>query len=880
MIDGTRQALQRFVSLFRRNKLDKDLKAEMASHLEMAMEENLKAGMDPEEARRRARIDFGGTEQALERHRESRGLPLLDQLLQDLRYTFRTLRKDRAFAIIAILILALGIGANIAVFSVVNTILLRPLPFPESQQLVWFTGNKGEGGLSAVTYNVSSFEEFRKHNKSFAEVTSYQAFWGSSLYNMTGHGEPEVVQAVMVSDNFFQTLHVQPALGRGFQGSECVKGGPPAAILSHGFWQQHFAADRAIVGQTITLSDHMVTIVGVMPASFDFSTVFSPGLHEDVFIPAYMNELRDWGNTMAILGRLKPGVTVQQAQVEANVLFPQLRAAHPEWFMAYTADMTSLKDYVSGKLRRSLVMLWSAVGIILLIVCVNLSNLLLARLASRSKEFAMRSALGASRSRLIRQFITESLVLSAVGAALGVLLAVGVTTYLSHQGSIVLPLLSSVRVDFRALGWTLLITLMGGVLFGLAPGLALSSSNVQEGLKDSGRGMSEGRKHDRLRAAMVVSEVALACVLLVGAGLLLRSFLRVLDVDLGFQPSHAEALTIHYAEVNDGAKRGAILQEILRQVKALPGIEAAGIVDMLPLDRTRSWGLANPAREYQKDEDQSAIVRIVTPGYLEAMGIRLAAGRDFSWQDMSNSEDVVIVNETGARRNWPGESPLGHLARGMSKNGARVIGVVSDVRVSSLESSPGAEIYLLASEAEPEGAELVVRSKLPPEVLTPAVISTLRRLDPSQPATVFRPVQSPVDHSVSPRRFFVLLVGIFAALGLLLAALGIYGVISYSVTRQTQEIGIRMALGALPTRIQMDVLSRTFRLALFGVAIGGIASIAVSKVIASLLFKTEPTDPTAFVGAVILLLAVALLAGYRPALRATRVDPMTALRRE
>jgi predicted permease len=882
MIDTLRQSIQRFLSFFRGKHLDQDLRAEMYVHLEMAVEENLRNGMSEDEARRQALIAFGGAQQATEQHRDSRGLPFLDVLFQDLRYTFRTLRKDRAFTAIAILILALGIGANIVVFSVVNTILLRPLPFAAPEQLAWFAGNHGQGGLSDVTYNVGYYEEVSRHAQSFQEVTCYQAFWGSSEFNMTGHGDPQHGQAVMVANNFFHTLGLAPQLGRTFLPAEHQKGAGPVAMLTYPFWQQQFAGDPSVLGKSVNFNNTAVTIVGVLPASFDFGSVFSPGLHADVFIPAYMDDIRNWGNTVAIVGRLKPGVTLAQAQAELNILGPQFRAAHPDpdWFAEYTADLSHLKDYVTGKLRRSLFVLWGAVGLILLIVCVNLSNLLLARLASRGKEFAMRAALGASRARLTRQLLTESLVLSLIGATFGVALALGVTSYLAHQGSIILPLLNTIHVDGPALAWTLFITLLVGVLFGIAPGLVLSRSNVNENLKDSAaRGVSEGRKHDRLRSTLVVSEVALACVLLVGSGLLLRSFVRLLDVDLGFQPTNAAALTITYDGDNDGGKIAAKLQEIIAQVSSLPGVEAAGVTDMLPLDRNRGWGLLNPSREYRKDEDQGAIVRIVTPGYLQAMGIHLIAGRDISWQDTFAKEPVVVINQTAARRHWPGQDPIGRVARGFDKVPGRVIGVVSDVRVSSLESSPGSEIYLPVNYG-PEGSELVVRSKLPPDALTAEILPILRHLNPAQPNSTFRPIQTLVDHSVSPRRFFVVLVAIFAALGLLLAALGIYGVISYSVTRKTQEIGVRMALGALPLQVQLSVLARTMRLAALGIVIGAISSFAVSQVIAALLFQTEPTDLMTFSSAAILLLMVALLAGYMPALRATQVDPMTALRSE
>ena len=570
-------------------------------------------------------------------------------------------------------------------------------------------------------------------------------------------------------------------------------------------------------------------------------------------------------------------MSVAQAQAESNILFPQLRAAHPEWWEDYKSTITPLSEHVSGKLRRSLIVLWLAVGLILLIVCVNLSNLLLARAATRSKEFALRSALGAGRGRLIRQLLTESLALASAGAVLGLTLAFAVTTYLSHQGSIALPLLSSVTVDGTALGWTLLIAVGAAVLFGLVPAFKTAGGNLQEALKDAGPGMSQGKKHEGLRAALVVSEVALACVLLIGAGLLLRSFLRVLDVDLGFQPSRAAAIKLDYDDGDNPARRGVILQNILRRVGEIPGIESAGVADMLPLDRNRSWGFI--AKENVGDKKRhGAFVYVVTPGYLDAMGMRLREGRDFNWHDQPTSDPVIIINQAAARREWPSQDPIGRVALGLGRGEAHVVGVISDVRESTLEDVSGAQVYLPITQAGPEGAELVVRTKLPPDALAASVMRTLREINPGQPANEFRPIQQIVDHAVSPRRFFVLLVASFAALGLILATLGIYGVISYSVTRQTQEIGIRMALGATAGNVQWGVIQQTLRLALTGIALGTAASFAVAKGIASLLFGTQPTDPATFAAMVLLLTAVALAAGYIPARRASHIHPMTALR--
>jgi predicted permease len=595
-----------------------------------------------------------------------------------------------------------------------------------------------------------------------------------------------------------------------------------------------------------------------------------------------MDDFRDDGNDLALVGRLKPGVTLAQAQGEADRLFPQLlfEHKHPEYGKPYTGQLTLLKDYVSGKLRRSLIVLWCAVGLILLIVCVNLSNLLLARLAARSKEFGMRSALGAGRGRLVRQLLAESMVLATAGGAIGLGLADFTLRYLAHQGSIALPLLSMVRVDGTVLVWTLLIAVGAAVLFGAVPGMRVSGGNLQELLKDGGgHGATDGKKHGRLRSALVVTEIALASVLLVSAGLLLRSFLRVLDVDLGFEPSRAAAISVDFDGAEKPASRAAKWHEVIERTSLIPGVETAGISDNLPMSRNRSWGIAAKSEQTRYNPNfMGVFVYIVSPGYLKAMGMRLLEGRDISWHDIANNRNVVIVNETVARKLWPGQSPIGRTAL-TGGTESEVIGVIADVRESSAEDNAGAQMYLPPTKRfGPEGAYLVVRSGLPPSALASSVIRILRQVYPGQPATEFKPIQRLVDHATSPRRFFVLLVGSFAGLGLLLASLGIYGVISYSVTQQKPEIGVRMALGATESRVQFDVIWRTMRLALVGICVGLVTSLAASRLIASLLFRTAPGDPLTFVGMIVLLGVVALVAGYLPARRASKIDPMIALR--
>jgi len=505
---------------------------------------------------------------------------------------------------------------------------------------------------------------------------------------------------------------------------------------------------------------------------------------------------RDWGNIVTLIGKLKPGVSVAQALDDANRVAPNIyfNVKYPDTLGRYKGNLipVPLKDYVTGKLRRSLIALWCAVGAILLIACVNLSNLLLARTSARAKEFAVRGALGASRSEIVRRLLMESLVLSGAGAALGLGLALALIAWLAHQGSLALPLLITLRIDIQALGWTVLVAVLTAMIFGLLPALRTAGGNLQAALKDSGAGAGLGRKHERVRAALVVSEIALACVLLVSAGLLLRSFLKVLDVDLGFQPERAASIKVEYddqasSEPARQAKRGEIFQQIIARVSALPGVQAAGISDYLPLGPNRSWDAPVPkGKTFAPGELPEPLVYVITPGFVRAMGIRMR-GRDFTWADGPHSEKVVLINASAARLYWPGEEAVGKvLMRGQEED--RVIAVVDDVHEETVEGGTGSQIYYPAMQQRPSSAQLVVRTSLPPSTLASSVLRALRELNPNQSAAEFRPIQTIVDRAVSPRRFFILLVAAFAGLGLLLAALGIYGVISYSVIQPPRRL--------------------------------------------------------------------------------------------
>ena len=809
--------------------------------------------------------------------------------LRDVRYTFRKLGRDPGFAAVAVLILALAIGSNVVVFSVVNTLLLRPLPFPHSEQLVWIGPAPRKCGKSCETYSADAYEEFRDQTRSYQGITGYEAFTSPDNFRLTGRGESQPATGIEVMGNFFQILDVQPEMGRLFLPEESRKGAPLVVLLTDAYWKRQFAADPLIVGKSIDLNDMAATVVGVLPASFDYGAVFAPGSKVDLFTPLSLDNERMWGNIVTMIGRAKPGVTLAQAQSEASMVEPRLcwNVKYPQSCGHYGDDggamqLRVLKDYVSGRLRRSLIVLWSAVGMILLIACVNLSNLLLARAVARGKEFAVRGALGASRGQIMGQLLIESLVLSGFGAVFGLGMAMILISWLAHQGSLALPLLSTLRLDGQAFAWTILIAFLAAILFGMMPGVRMAMVNLQEAMKESGPGAGLGRKHERTRAILVISEVALACVLLVGSGLLLRSFLKVLEIDLGFQPERSASIKVEYddkapTDEASAAKRTAIFRQILDRVSALPGVQAAGMADYLPLGQNRAWGTLIPkGKSYPDGVVPSPLVYVVSPGFVHAMGIRLR-GRDFTWADGPKSQRVILINASAARFYWPGEDAVGKtVMRG--KTELTVVGVVDDVHEDSLEGEPGWQVYYSDAQEGPNGAQLVVRSSMAPAELGTSILRALRELNPNQPSAEFRPMKSVVDRAGSPRRFFMLLVSVFAGLGLLLAALGIYGVISYTVTRQKQEIGVRMALGATVGRIQRSVLANTLRLALVGVGVGIIASLASARLISSLLFATSPWDAVTYGSMLLAIVFVALISGYLPALRASRTNPMTALR--
>jgi predicted permease len=805
---------------------------------------------------------------------------MIADLPRDTRYAFRTLRRDAGFTAFAVIIIALGVAASATVFSVASALLIRPLPFDDPSRLVWIQ-NGNAPGLSAQTAQVNPYLSLARENRSFSEIGAYFAFYGVGDMTLSSPTDAIRISAVPVTQNFFSLLGVRPTIGRGFTFEESAWNGPKVALISHSLWERRFASDPAIVGRPIMLAGVPTTVVGVLPASFDFGSIFAPGARIDVFTPFPVTpETNRWGNTLAIVARLRPGVTLASAAAELKVLSPRITSENANG-NDFVGVATSLRDHVSRRARSGLIVLTFGVGVVMLIVCANLSNLLLARATTRQKEMAIRAALGAGRRRLLRQMLTESVLLSSCGAVIGLVLAVISTRAIAHLDAVSLPLLGNVGIDAGALVFCAVLAIIVGLGFGMVPALQLSEGGVHDALKASGRSSMHGKHGQRIQQSLVISEVALACVLLVGSGLLIRSFLKVLDVDLGFRPERVVAVRVDPDRGRDfksGQEFVAYLDEVLRLTREIPGVASATIADGLPLGSNRSWGVTAGGEEYVKGKWQAGFIRIATDGFVETMGMRVISGRDLSPADIESSEKVVVINETAAKQLWPGRNALGKLLK-VGGTEHRVVGIVGDVRNLTLEEAPGNEIYLPMRQVfDYSTLTLIVRTNLAPASLARTLRRVLTPIVPNLATNEVQTLQGAVDKAVSPRRFFTALLGGFSAFALCLALLGIYGVISYTVTHRRQEIGVRIALGASSRQVQARIVRETLQLALAGVVIGTICAWLAGRTLGGFLFGVSAADPLTYVGMIALLSIVAVVSGYLPARRASRIDPIIALR--
>ena len=813
-----------------------------------------------------------------------RGALLLGPMLRDLRYAARSLRRDVASTVFSIAIAGLGIGASTTVFGLCQALLLRPLPFRESERLVWIANGTSEN-LSSQTVQVSNVQSLIERNRSFDGVAGFNAFYGPGDIRLGGSADPERITGVPVTQTFFPLLGVNAVYGRFFDDAESRFGGPKAAVLDHRFFIRRFGGNPRIVGQSILLDGEPVTVIGVLPPSFDFEGTFSPGRPADLFLafPLALETDRR-GNLLALIGRLKNSVQLAAAQAEVTAIAADLPRARMDGQPRnrFVPTLSPLRDRVSGRFRTALFALAGAVGFLMLLVCANLSNLLLVRASVRRRELAIRSALGAAPRQLIRQMLIESLVLGAGGAILGLIVAVAATAGVSRLHGTVIPLLREVRVDGVVFTFTALLAIVTGVAFGLLPALQTMGVDVRETLAEESRG-STGRRSGWLRRTVVVAELALACVLVTGAGLLARSLSRVLDVEPGYDTDNVIALRVDQPPgEKTGAERRAYLDGLVRTVSTVPGVAAVALTDALPLGDNygwRRWGARAVGQPVDSTQREGPLVRMVDPGYFRTMRIPIRSGSVFTAADVPGSEPVAVVNQTLADVLWPGQDPIGRMmvAGGTPR---RVIGVVGSVRYFSLDRDVEREMYFpIGHSGGYNSVDLVVRgSSSSTASLIASVRAALRRADPNLPVANFRTMQELVDRSVFARRFVVMLVAGFAVFGVVLSALGVYAVISYSVSQRTQEIGIRMALGATPDGVRRGVLVDTGRLAVLGLAIGLPLSWMAARAIRGLLYDVGSFDAVTFGAALVALVAVAVCGGYLPARRATRVDPAFALR--
>lgn len=873
-------------NLFRRAKVERNLDEEIRSYLDALVEEKVAAGMSPAEARRAAAIELGGVEQVKERVRETRAGALLETLLQDLRYGLRDLAKNPAFTAAAVLTLGLGIGATSAIFSVVNGVLLSPLAGREPDRLVLLWESTQDIPQIRVSY--PNYLDWRQRTHSFEDIAIYH---GSEQFNLTGQGDPERIRGGLASGNLFTVIGVEPALGRLISPREDRLDAEPVAVITDAFWHRRFAQDRGVVGRSILLDGIAYTIIGVLPPSFQLGRI-------EVWIPIGRfthtpRFVRANHPGLFAIGRLKANVTIDAMLADMTATARQLQHDHPADNAGISASGAPLKEVEVGKIRQPLRVLAVAAGLVLLVACANVANLLLSRASARQHEFALRVAIGAGRRRVIRQLLTESCLLATGGGMLGLGLAWAGVKLLIASAPASVPRLTEIQVDGTVLAFAIGLSLLTGLLFGLAPALHLSRSEPLLALQESGRRAGGGRARLRMITGLTVSVVALALVLLVGAGLLLRSFARIVGVDPGFEPRNVTAALIQLPERDypDDTRRRLAFDELLRRVGSLPQVQQAALSTELPLATGWQTPFIFEGRTPVTAGNEPLLnAAVVSPEYFQTAGIRMVAGRGFEPSDREGRPPVVVVSETAARRFFGGHDGIGKRMKEAADDAEypwlTIVGVVADVKNQGLRETERGTIYFPLAQASssaglPDRLKrtlwLLVRSEAPLDQLLPLLRRETAAVDRNLPLANVTTLDDALDLSLAQEKFSLLLFGLFAALALALAAVGIYGVIAYSVAQRTREIGVRIALGARRGNVLGLVVGQAMRLALIGTAIGVAAALATGHFIASLLFEVRPSDPIVFASAALLVAVVALASAAMPALRAAQTDPTTAI---
>jgi predicted permease len=886
MVTGSlRLLISRIVALFTKRRRDAELNDEIQAHLESLTDENVKRGLSIDQARAAARREFGGVDQIREIHRDLRGLPVLDDMAQDVRYALRHLQKNPGFAATVVLTLALGIGANTAIFSVVNAVLLQPLPYRDPDRLVFAWGRILDQ-TTAVT--APDFVDWTAASRTLdlAAMTGR----GADV-NLTGVGDPLRITGARISANYFDVLGVRPTFGRTFLREEDQEGHQQVAILSEGLWREHFGGDRQILGKTISLNGDPHTIVGVMPASVAL-TPNSPRL----WIPLALTkrELSAPGSRyLRVIGRLNPGVSRDEADAELNTIARAIQVKRPRSNQATLARLVPVREQLVGDVRPTLFILVAIVALVLLTACANVANLLLARAGGRARELAIRTAIGAARGRLARQLLTESIVLAMLGGAAGLLVAFWATSALAAYLPASTPGLGSARIDGTSLAFTAGLAIVTGLLFGLAPGLHMTRGQSHAPLKEGRRGGADGAGSRWLRTSLVVYEVAVSLVLLISAGLLVRSFWQLLAVDPGFHPPRVLAWRLAPAQSYTTTDQLArFYRQVRERVAAVPGVSVVSLVSELPLDNPGTNLVVFPEgrpRATSPADMQFVFYRMVGGEYFRALGIPLLRGRTLTDADRAGATRVAVINEATANRLWPGEDPIGkriNLDDGVEM-ATEVVGVVGDVRHFGLERPPQSELFVPIDQApltlwgwRDRMLTVIVQTNERPAQLVPQLRAAVQAVDAGVPLFRIMTVDQVMDESVSPRRVYTILVALFAVLAAALAAVGLYGVMTYTVSQRTHELGVRLALGATPRSILGLVVGDGLRLTLIGLVMGTGVALLATRLLASQLFGVTSNDPLTFGGVAVLMMLTALAACYVPARRASRVDPLVALRCE